>query len=140
MRAFHYYLPAFAALLFAGCGMDGPAPSDTKPARAQAAATPASTPKHGCQACRRDACRQAVAQRARYEAAVARPAAPQPHRGSPIAATQHPGMVREAAHVGMGEKGRGYGKAYIAVPLERPCGPFKEMMALDLIKHDMDTL
>ncbi len=131
MRAFHHYLPAFSVLLFAaGCGMDGPAPSETKPAP-QAAATPDATPKTDDK--HADA---TPAGRPRHNVPDTKPAVaaaePQPTAAPPT----QPGMVREAAHVGMGEKGRGYGKGYLAVTL----GAYwsvQELITLDRIKHDM---
>jgi hypothetical protein len=48
-----------------------------------------------------------------------------------------PGTVREEAHVGMGEKGRGYGHTYIAVAAAS-LWAVKERLALDMIKHNMD--
>jgi hypothetical protein len=123
MSAYHQFWPAFAVLLFAtGCGLDGPAPSETKPTppAPQTAAKPSQDAKHA------DA---TPAGRPSRNVTETKPAVAS-------AAEARPGTVREAAHVGMGEKGRGYGKGYLAVTL----GAYwsvQEMLALDRIKHDM---
>ena len=135
MRAFQYFWPAFAVLLFAaGCGMDGPAPSETKPAP-QAAANPSTASKPDAK--HADA---TPAGRPSHNLTETKPsvavADPQPSATSSASPPARPGTIREAVHVGMGEKGRGYGKGYLAVTL----GAYwsvQEMIALDRIKHDM---
>jgi hypothetical protein len=141
MRAFHYLWPAFATLIFtAGCGLDGPAPSDTKPTppTAQAAGNDSAKPstdtkqadtKHA------DATRAGRAPHATPDVKLPVAAATSPTPTT--TADAHPGETREQAHVGMGEKGRGYGHGYIAV-VAASLWAVKERMALDLIKHSMD--
>jgi hypothetical protein len=145
MRAFHCLLPAFATLLFtAGCGLDGPPPSDTKTAPpapqtvSKAGATPSTETK-------RTDTKQAdgtPAGRTPHPVPKTKPpveAAESAAAQQPAPATSadaHPGVTREAAHVGMGEKGRGYGKGYLAVTLGAYWSA-QEMIALERIKHDM---
>jgi hypothetical protein len=139
MRAFHDLLPALAVVLFAaGCGMDGPAPSNNPPAP-QAANNPAPKPD----AKRPDATPAGRPSRtipdAKPAVADATPptAGAQPSAAAPATTGDRPGYIRDQAHVGMGEKGRGYGKTYIAVAAAS-LWAVKERVALDMIKHNMD--
>ena len=117
----NYFWPALIALLFAaGCGMDGPAPSDSKPAPVvPQTASDAGSAKSPSQTQRTDAKpTAALGQPVSASAQASTVVETKPVDVKPAAAASsgsQPGMVREEAHVGMGEKGRGYGNGLIAV-------------------------
>jgi hypothetical protein len=119
--------------------MDGPATADTKPTppAQQVTANPSTTPKPD--AGHADA---TPVGRPSHNVTDTKPpvaAAPQPNAATqPTAAPrEQPGVTRENLHVGMGEKGRGYGHTYIAVAAAS-LWAVKERMAIDMIKHAMD--
>jgi hypothetical protein len=149
MRAFHHFFPAFAVLLFAaGCGMDGPAPSNNPPApqaastptpkpdTKPAAATPPGRPSHTVPDAK-PAVAAAAPQPAAGQPAVGETATAQSTAAAPATTGDRPGYIREKAAVGMGEKGRGYGHGYIAVAAAS-FWAVKERIALNLIQHAMD--
>ena len=105
----------FSCLLFViGCGLEGPIPSEPN----RDAAAPASRPSEP---------KPAIAEKAAPGKAAG---------GERPAAGQKPGMVREKAAVGMGEKGRGYGGGMISVSVMAMWAA-KEKIVLDQIHHAM---
>jgi hypothetical protein len=112
-----YFVPVMCLLLTTGCGLEGPVPSRRKHDEA-AVTKPAESATTG------------------NRKPVEKPAVSKPDT-EVRAAGQKPGTIREKAAVGMGEKGRGYGGDMITIPFKAYWSA-KEMITLDLIKHDLD--
>jgi hypothetical protein len=118
MKVFLHWLPAIC-LLAAGCGLDGPAPSERK--REQAAGKPAepvSSAEHSVD-------RKPLEKKGAHTSAEV------------LAEGQRPGMVREKAAPGMGEKGRGYGGDMITIPF-KTYWLGKEALTLVQIKKSLE--
>jgi len=137
MKAHHFGIVLLTLLLASGCGLEGPVPSETKPAppapqvAQDTGGKPVAAPSHVGPA-------PSAATAATQPTTTPAPSpVPNISRPSAAAAAIPPGMVREQAHVGMGEKGRGYGGGLLAVTLKSYWN-VKEMLALDEIKHSMD--
>jgi hypothetical protein len=142
MTTYHIGTALIALLLAGGCGMEGPVPSEPKPVPVTPQAA-ANTGASKTVANTKPADSRPVAA-APSGAAASTPTPETPSRipshalPTAAAATEsQPGMVREKAQVGMGEKGRGYGTGLLAVTLKAYWNA-KEMLALNEIKHAMD--
>ncbi len=120
MKAYHFGIVLLTLLLVSGCGLEGPVPSETKPAppapqvAQDTGSKPVAAPSHVELAPSAAAPAVAVAQPVPTGLAAT---SPLPARPRPSAANTAapPGTVREQAHVGMGVRGRGYGNGLIAV-------------------------
>jgi predicted small lipoprotein YifL len=100
LRAFPCWTVLMSLLFVTGCGLDGPAPTESKPAPPVSQ----SAQDTGAKA------------KATSATAAVQPSGRAKASATSVAATDtKPGMIREQARVGMGEKGRGYGGGYIAV-------------------------
>ena len=152
MNAFHYVIVSIILLAALGCGMEGPAPSDSKPAtEAQTAQPPAyntatADHKHADPVAAKPA---SSAQEAMPPVVAAEPkptaaepkstgtVAAEPKPSAAAASETKPGETRVKAEVGMGMKGHDYGGGLIAV-VAASLWRTKERVALDMIVHNMD--
>ncbi len=146
MKAYPYWVVSALTLLTAGCGMEGPAPSDAKPAAEATQIARNDTGTKRTPEAKPTAVKAQTTETAKPPAdgknnndPANAPAGPirQGRSSASGAAGTAPGANREQVHVGMGEKGRGYGSSYIAVV----CASYwqvKERMAINLIQHAMD--
>jgi hypothetical protein len=135
----NYLLPILVSLSFAaGCGLDGPAPGDSKPAPvAPQTADNAGATKSPAEANRADLKPAAAPSRPTGAPAQTPAVATETKTSTAASPESKPRMVREEAQVGMGEKGRGYGNGLIPV-VAASYWSTKERLALMQIQHNMD--
>jgi hypothetical protein len=130
--------PILMSLLFAaGCGMDGPTPSDNKPAPATPqAADNAGTTKSPSETKHADV--KPAAAPSQPASVPAQALAVAETKSSAAAATENnPGETRVKAEVGMGARGRGYNKGLIGIAVTSLWAT-KERVALMMVQKNMD--
>jgi hypothetical protein len=137
MKSNHFWPSLIAMLFAAGCGLDGPTPSDSKPAPvAPQTADNAGTAKSPADA-KHVAAKQSAAPSQPVSAPAQTSAVGETKSSVAAPSTSNSGETRVKAEVGMGVRGRGYNKGLIGVAVTSLWAT-KERVALMMIQHNMD--